>query len=267
MSAAPPVEANGPGARTHSPEAVPSSRAKARGRRRSDQRPRLEELFHFLWTYGLPAVSVIGLLMYGLLRQLYAHFYGSLGASPEEVGLGYSEILALSGIGFIGVIVLPLVIAGALVFTIRRFTSTPDPRDVVLWLAVPLAVLSAIAGTWSLVHSTWDLTTKAYNGVSVTSVNLGPLQLLGLRAEPATVRWTGSATPPDPALDNDTCLLYLGQANGISVFFDPGPPVVRTIRVQTADVVVEVARASGAPGEHQQGGVHCDSNHRVAFAG
>src|SRR2546423_13702071 len=60
-----------------------------------------------LWTYGVPAASISGLLVYGLLRQLYAHFYGSLGASPEEVGLGYGEPLALSGIAILWVLVLP----------------------------------------------------------------------------------------------------------------------------------------------------------------
>ena len=60
-----------------------------------------------LWVYVIPAASTIGLLVYGMLRQLYAHFYGSLGASPEEVGLGYSETLALSGIAVVWVLVIP----------------------------------------------------------------------------------------------------------------------------------------------------------------
>ena len=32
------------------------------------------------WKYGLPAASALAILVYGLLRQLYATFYGRLGA-------------------------------------------------------------------------------------------------------------------------------------------------------------------------------------------
>jgi hypothetical protein len=59
----------------------------------------LKDEFRWLWKYGLPAAPIFAVLVYGILRQLYATFYGTLGASPEEVGLGYQGVLALSGAG------------------------------------------------------------------------------------------------------------------------------------------------------------------------
>ncbi len=246
----------------------PSHRSSARRQPESEERalPTFDQIARFVWTYGLPAVSVIGLLMYGLLRQLYAHFYGSLGASPEEVGLGYSETLALSGIGIVWVLVLPPTLA-VLAMTLIRGKRRLALREGATLIAVPLAFAMLAIGAFFLISGTWQATTRAYDGQGVTSVNIGPMQVLGLRAEPATVIWIAGTPPSDPAFVSGACLLYLGQASGISVFFDPGPPEVRTIRVQSSDVLVIVARAAGSPGEHQMGGVRCDSSHHIKFSG
>jgi hypothetical protein len=228
--------------------------------------PSPDQLARFIWAYGLPAASVIGLFMYGLLRQLYSHFYGSLGASPEEVGLGYSETLALSGIGIVWVLILPPALA-VTAMTLIRGMRRVALREGLTLVAPPLGLAMLAIGVFILISGTWQATTLAYDGGAVTSVNFGPMQVLGLRAEPATVTWIAGTPPSDPAFVSGECLLYLGQANGISVFFDPGPPQVRTIRVQSSAVLVVVARAAGGPGEHQEGSVRCDANHQIAFGG
>lgn len=46
-------------------------------------------------------LTVSGLLMYALIRSAYALFYGRLGVEPEEVGLGYAEVLAQSLVGIL----------------------------------------------------------------------------------------------------------------------------------------------------------------------
>jgi hypothetical protein len=45
------------------------------------------------------AWAVLGAIVYGLLRIDYALFYGRFGVAPEEVGLGYFEVLAQSVVG------------------------------------------------------------------------------------------------------------------------------------------------------------------------
>jgi hypothetical protein len=219
-----------------------------------------------VWTYVIPALSALGLLVYGLLRQLYAHFYGSLGASPEEVGLGYSETLALSGIAVLWVLVLPPVLVVLVLGLVPRRRRGKPVHQWVRLLAPPLAALLLVLGAGLLIQGTWEATGRAYDGRAVTSVNIGALQVLGLRAEPATVWWMASRQVEDPALVSGECLLYLGQANGTTVLYDPGPPTVRTIRVQTSDVVVDIARAERQPGQRdQRGGVRC-VDHRVVFS-
>lgn len=52
----------------------------------------------------VPALTVAGLALYVMLRLPYAVYYGRLGTTPEDVGLGYIEMLAQSALG-IGAIV------------------------------------------------------------------------------------------------------------------------------------------------------------------
>lgn len=72
------------------------------------------------WTWvssnPIPAITVVGVLFYGLLRLEYSDFYGHFRLSPEEVGLGYSDILARSAMGTVAAAAGIFVVAvGALV--------------------------------------------------------------------------------------------------------------------------------------------------------
>jgi hypothetical protein len=42
----------------------------------------------WLGTGGVAAITAVGLLLYVFLRLPYSLFYGRLGTSPEELGLG-----------------------------------------------------------------------------------------------------------------------------------------------------------------------------------
>ena len=88
------------------------------------------------WALGNPlsAVTALGLFLYGFLRYVYARFYSPLGVKPEEVGLGYAEILSQSVTGlllFSALMFLLLLIGGVLSVTgallwvglIRQFAS------------------------------------------------------------------------------------------------------------------------------------------------
>lgn len=278
----------------------------------------------------LPAVPVLGLIIYGILRQLYALFYGSLGASPEEVGLGYSEILALSALGVLWVSALgfPVLLAFAIfgardridradyilcnfpwlstlgaglgsvaVALILWFVIVPQGKiqdlQVLLSVGALLILMAVLMQRATRVHHhrpalgamlfivyalflgtalLWGVTQRdvrdAYTGIAVTSVNIAGVQVLGLRAEPATVTWKGSP-PPAIAYLAQRCVMYLGESSDSVVVFDPGPDYVRTIRLQRSDVIVTVIRG-GDIGSSATGNVRCRNTRspsRVALPG
>jgi hypothetical protein len=55
------------------------------------KRSRLED---WLASNTLPAVSIAGALVYGMIRISYVGFYGEFGLDPEDVGIGYAATLA-----------------------------------------------------------------------------------------------------------------------------------------------------------------------------
>jgi hypothetical protein len=200
----------------------------------------LKDEFRWLWKYGLPAAPIFAVIVYGVLRQLYATFYGTLGASPEEVGLGYQEVLALSGAAMFA-FALPI---GAFALVRLKFKTGPQRRVSIVAAVLVAPVLIAAGISW-LYQQTKADAARAYQGGEVTSVNFGGIQVLGLRAEPALVQWSG--TPPQGEDISGHCLMYLGTANGFDVFFDPGPGAIRTIRLQASAIVLTVYRAVPGP--------------------
>ena len=88
------------------------------------QRSRLED---WLASNTLPAVSIAGALVYGVIRISYVGFYGEFGLDPEDVGIGYAATLAraLPGLLFwFGVLALSVLAYYALV--VWRGHETPE---------------------------------------------------------------------------------------------------------------------------------------------
>lgn len=70
------------------------------------------------WVLGhsIALVTILGVVLYGAIRLSYAIYYGKLGLTPEEVGLGYAEILARSAMGIVVLIMI-------VVLTITAYTA------------------------------------------------------------------------------------------------------------------------------------------------
>jgi hypothetical protein len=60
----------------------------------------------WIMSYAVPLIGVIAAALYGVLRLAYLFFYLRLRASPDEVGYGYSQVLADELIGAIELVVL-----------------------------------------------------------------------------------------------------------------------------------------------------------------
>lgn len=268
-------------------------------------------------TYVLPAIPLLGLVAYGFLRQIYVIFYGSLGASPEDVGLGYSQILGLSamavvGIGIVGAGVVVLLSIAA--FIIDRAPISAQGRVVMehlpeivialsvialavaaalLWphrgqgvvLLVVAVVVTGVAVRWPglwrhvaaaigvfvvtaylitgivLSNRAEEAATYAFHGYAVRGVGALGVEVLGLFAEPTSIVWADGHAPSEDHLSGH-CVMYLGQANGVDVFYDPGPPVAQTFRVQASAVILSTARAEVFPEQHYE--PYC-SNGQLSF--
>jgi hypothetical protein len=204
----------------------------------------LNDALRWLWRFVLPVVVVLAALVYGILRQLYATFYGRLGASPEDVGLGYQQMLSLSTVTILAIVVVSGAFFLARFFLIRSNVLKVKYRQNASILGAVLAVLLLAGGVWWLFAQTNDGATRAYLGQPVTSAGVGDIQVLGLRAEPAIIEWSAKPTGPDTISGH--CLMYLGTADGAAVFFDPGP-AIRTIRLPVSAITVTIYRVLPQP--------------------
>ncbi len=112
------------------------------------------------WATEIPwgAVSFFAILFYGLLRFSYSLFYSRFGVTPEEVGIGYGQLLSQSAIGvsITFVITLMLVLGEALAVKaamhetqgyLSRFSSEFDQvRNHFAWTLLFLAYRPVFIG-------------------------------------------------------------------------------------------------------------------------
>lgn len=236
---------------------------------------KLRELLPFL----VPALTAIGLALYGALAFGYSRFYGEFGVSPDEVGLGYVQALSRSAgavflffaIGFayvaIGVVQLrivyrSLVRAADRADAVGRAEALRDegapqrggassnsdgssrPRELLLYLASTLAAVALVVVVVVFATAAKNRADQVRQGQAVGPVKfLVGSVLLDLRAQPATILWTGRTSPATSVLKGGRCLMYLGQSDGTTVLYDP--LAGETLRVPSAAVLVE-ARVSGS---------------------
>jgi hypothetical protein len=73
----------------------------------------------FLVSNALAIVTVAGVVTYGILRVAYFQFYNNFGLKPEDVGLGYIEVLGQSVTGMIILLLLSSIFLVAFIVIFR----------------------------------------------------------------------------------------------------------------------------------------------------
>jgi hypothetical protein len=215
----------------------------------SDQPERSSSIDYLV---SLGGFTAIGVFIYAILRFAYWSFYNRFGVTPEEVGLGYVEILTRSApalvLGMMGAALINAVLARRLFRADAQQVGRVVGVTVVLLLAAVLFagpirahVLADLVERGIPVHPRLPIELVA---VQVDYVTLAPHeQGTGQQQEgqPLTVAAatagdgagaaapnTGAARTPQttsPNQDSDgieqrTSLLYFGQSNQIAVLYD-----------------------------------------------
>ena len=214
--------------------------------------------------YAVPLAGVTGAALYGVLRLAYVFFYLWLRATPDEVGYGYSQVLSDELIGAIELVVLIAAliwIAGfatsILVPLVQRTTGKYRSKAPGIHLVNKLKAQKIAA--WSLAIAVpivlvglpilgWLEGVQAANGYAVRNVYLAGtirLPVLAVQAVPAEVAWASPPGPGGPNISERPCLLYLGQANGTSVFYDVHSQ--ESLRLPTADIVISLEDTTTVP--------------------
>jgi len=78
-------------------------------------------------------VAVLALTLYSVLRVSYEAFYGPLGLSPEDLGLGYLELLAQAAIGIVAIAAVITMILGGAALTERAMVDMVERSSLRPW--------------------------------------------------------------------------------------------------------------------------------------
>lgn len=230
--------------------------------------PSLEEegasALDWVTRYAVPLFGVVGAALYGVLRLAYLFFYMRLRASPDEVGYGYSQVLADELIGAIELVVLVAallaLIGTAAMFAIRLIAlvnrrgrarpatrsddRTPGTRKLLLWclaISIPVVLIGLPVIGWL----EGEESAKGYTVRNVYLTHFVALPVLAVEAVPAKVSWVAASGSEEANISARQCLLYLGQANNITVFYDVHSK--ESVRLPSADIVVTLQDTISVP--------------------
>lgn len=214
--------------------------------------------------YAVPLAGVTGAVLYGVLRLAYVFFYLWLRATPDEVGYGYLQVLSDELIGAIELVVL----IAALIWIVGSATSILVPlapratgkyRSKAAGIHLFSKLKAQKIAAWSLAIAVpivlvglpilgWLEGAQAANGYAVRNVYLAGtirLPVLAVQAVPAEVTWASPPGSSEPNISGRQCLLYLGQADGTSVFYDVHSQ--ESLRLPAADIVVSLEDTTTVP--------------------
>jgi hypothetical protein len=216
---------------------------------------------------------LVGVLVYGCLSMIYWSFYGPLGIDPSDVGLNYANVLsraaALIFVPFIAVVYVGLlvglvrIIPPATEATVkllrvrrkpfrtaatRRITPRADwsiPKWAMGAVGIAIALLLTVLFIMQIIQASF-LAASVRSGKPIRDSYVGWMQpaLFSIRADPVTVSSNGTAdeAPIVEKLSKRTDLLYLGQANGTLVLYDPRQEIAFYLPANTAVLTVNHGR-------------------------
>lgn len=193
-------------------------------------------------------------LVFAMERLAASLFYAQFGVAPEEVGIGLTQSLvegaalliiifaALSLISYFLLIPFFLLVISA----VERLTRPPVPgkeEPVTLrnaqratpFLAICLSAIVLIFTLAATILFAIQFSYRAQQGFEVALFPLVPW-----RVQRVTVWWLETPPPPGAGIQGN-CVMFLGQANDVTVLFDAGAG--RTLRLPTSSVLLSAMPA------------------------
>jgi hypothetical protein len=234
-----------------------------------------------LATVATATIAVVGVTIYGILVLAYSEFFQELGINPADVGLEYGKTLGgaagLTVLAFISGALIWALVYGAVFLTYAalrrarrarpsRSQSSDERSSDERWWTRPASLATIAAPTLTLVgallllHNIADMyADRVKDGRRIEPFRIGPpvldIELLALRAEPAIVQPVDNGLPTIPpssgsAENDETPMLYIGQAKGVAVLYNPDEQQVVYVPTSAALVTTlncETRRAQNQP--------------------
>jgi len=202
-----------------------------------------------------PVLALGAVVLYGYLSIAYDEFYRSLGVDRSDVGLSYTGVLARSS-GFVVTYLILATLFALLVITMTLqlvYRQRRDPattwwraggRLVAAMTTLPFLLFLTLAGP---LQEADDAARAVRAGRPVIPVRDAlRLPILAIRADPATVEPAGK--PGDaPAVERlgRREVLYLGQASGTVVLYDPAAQ--QAVYVPASSIILRVTNCNAEP--------------------
>lgn len=142
-------------------------------------------------TEGTTAVAVVGFVLYAILRVAYVRFYAPFGLSPDDLGLGYIELIAQSAIGALMLLLTFgtfIVVPVAVWIDVVASSNAPWVARMRARLTGHARVAAAVGAALFVVITVLELVglftaqrRLAYPGLALTAAFVGALFARGLR--------------------------------------------------------------------------------------
>jgi hypothetical protein len=203
-----------------------------------------------------PVLAVGAILLYGYLSVAYDNFYRGLGIDPADVGLSYTGVLARSS----GFVIVCLAAAGtlAIIPTILGFGRPEERRKNPSRFTALFALIGIILSLLLIdpLLTAGDAARDVREGKPVGPIHIlgwpispvppvpfSRLPVLAIHADPATVE-PGGKRAEAPAVERlqGRKVLYLGQAGGAVVLYDPGDQ--QAVYVSASSIVLHVSNCN-----------------------
>lgn len=217
-------------------------------------------------------LPLLGLVLYVTVRLSYVIYYGQFGLTPEEVGLGYGDILARAAYYLLYLVVVDAVILpifavflfpfyGPVLYAARRgvgalrrrWGGTPATlrplreqitRGLVLRIYVVVLVASLLVGLPWLGYSSARATLA--NRDEFAGGEFGDIAGPGFEMRLVHASATGEGVGVE-SFRNGGCYLLISSAGGVYALYDPRERIVLRIPVGAVALVSPAARRTTCP--------------------